>query len=260
MMTSFQPAPVWSGRFLPNPTWLLQPRARMARDKKQHKPKAAGSGDELRSRSAVLRHAPLVVAAVLLQLFLTWGYFHFQSAATEPDAADREPPPPNAAGAFKTARSAVPAKCPAEWPGCPPVSGADWEALAELEAAAEAAAGGGAAAAAAGGGVCEDTAEGCAAWAADGQCAANPAFMLETCAKACGACSAGGAAAEVAAPASEGDASDSHQVTLPTDEDLEACGAAELLSPQRVPGMHLLCVLTPSPDAAHPAVGLRLEP
>ena len=177
---------------LPRPA---APRLAMAREKK-HKPKAAASSHELRSTSAVLRHMPLVLAAVLLQLLLTWGYFHFQSAGAESDAADRELPPPNAAGAFKTARSAVPAKCPGEWASCPPVSGADWEALAKLEAAAEAQA--------------------------------------------------------------EGDTEDLLQMTLPTDEDLEACGAAELLSPQRVPGMHLLCVLTPPPDAAHPAVGLRL--
>jgi hypothetical protein len=41
----------------------------MAREKK-HKPKAAASSHELRSTSAVLRHMPLVLAAVLLQLLL----------------------------------------------------------------------------------------------------------------------------------------------------------------------------------------------
>ena len=145
----------------------------MPRRPEKHKPKSVASSGELRSRSALL---PLVAAAVLLQLLLTWGYFHF-SASEEPEVAEVPP----GAGGFKAARSAVPAKCPAEWSNCPPVSGADWEALAELEASAEA----------------------------------------------------------------------------PSDEDLAACGAAELLSPQRVPGMHLLCVLSPA-DAVHATVGLRL--
>ena len=146
---------------------------------RKHKPKAAASSGERTSRSALLHNAPLVAVAVLLQLLLAWGYFHFQSAFTEPEVAEA----PSTAGAFKTARSSVLAKCPAAWPGCPPVSGADWEALAELEAAAEA----------------------------------------------------------------------------PTEADVAACGAAALLSPQRVVGMHLICVLsTPVADEEHPAVGLRL--
>ena len=167
--------------------------ARTARDKK-HKPKGAGSSSELRGRSDVLRHAPLVLVAVLLQLLLTWGYFHLQSTGAE--SSDLEPPPSQAAGAFKMARPAAPAICPSDWSGCPQVSGADWVTLAELEAAAEA-----------------------------------------------------------EAPRGEGDA----EAGLPTEEELEACGAAELLSPQRVPGMHLLCVISSPPGrATHPAVGLRL--
>jgi len=120
------------------PRFLPRHPARMARDKK-HKPKGAGASSELRSRSAVLRHAPLVLVAVLLQLLLTWGYFHLQSAgAGSSDAADLEPPPSQAAGAYKMAKPAAPANCPSEWTGCPQVSGADWVTLAELEAAAEA--------------------------------------------------------------------------------------------------------------------------
>lgn len=145
------------------------------------KAKAASGG-----QSWLLRHAPLVAAAVLVQLVLTWGYISFWGSAAEPDVPPDAPP---SGGGFKTAKPAVPAKCPADWPDCPAVGGADWEALAELEAA--------------------------------------------------------------AAP--------------PTEEELAGCEAAELLSPQRVPGMHLLCVLPAAAESSDGegrppsgAVGLRL--
>ena len=130
------------------------------------KPPSAQKGG---ASSSVLKHAPLLLLAVAVQLLLTWGYFQWQADPQAPPSGDAPP----------QASASAPTRCPDDWSDCPAVPGADWAALAALEAEAEA----------------------------------------------------------------------------PTEEQLASCDAADILSSQRVPGMHLLCVV---PSAAGGRLGVAV--
>ena len=72
---------------------------------------------------------------------------------------------------------------------CPVLAGDKWSAtkwihVTKFYQTEGAAAGDGAA----DGGPCDDASEHCAAWAAAGECKANPGYMMVSCRKACGAC------------------------------------------------------------------------
>ena len=130
------------------------------------KPPTAQKGG---ASSSVLKHAPLLLLAVAVQLLLTWGYFQWQADPQAPPSGDAPP----------QASASAPTRCPDDWSDCPAVPGADWAALAALEAEAEA----------------------------------------------------------------------------PTEEQLASCDAADILSSQRVPGMHLLCVV---PSASGGRLGVAV--
>ena len=130
------------------------------------KPPTAQKGG---ASSSVLKHAPLLLLAVAVQLLLTWGYFQWQADPQAPPSGDAPP----------QASASAPTRCPDDWSDCPAVPGADWAALAALEAEAEA----------------------------------------------------------------------------PTEEQLASCDAEDILSSQRVPGMHLLCVV---PSASGGMLGVAV--
>jgi len=101
---------------------------------------------------------------------------------------------------------------------------------------------------------CTDSREECAAWAAAGECEANAAFMHAGCPASCNRCPSKGPAAgpdtwllpdvPLDWPALESAAA-AHPAAL---EEARACGAETFLSERPIPGLHVVCGLSPGAD------------